>query len=136
VVLADQAAEDLLAFDPGGDVDGRAGSPSWTGRNRATETPARAYGQDDYGWVGWTEDGYRYDHAFCTSTLHNQITAYEYLHEPRHSRLSDHSALSVLLSVTVLPGGTRPVPDYRCNGPPLRYSSRSWTTHGTASARS
>jgi exodeoxyribonuclease-3 len=57
-------------------------------------------GQDDYSWVGRTGDGYRYDHAFCDSTLRDYITACEYLHEPRRDRLSDHSALSLRLSLT------------------------------------
>ena len=57
--------------------------------------------QDDYSWVGRTGDGYRYDHAFCSSALSDRITACDYVHEPRHSRLSDHSALSVTFSLAM-----------------------------------
>ena len=53
----------------------------------------------EYSWVGRTGDGYRYDHAFCSRTLASQITACDYLHQPRLEKLSDHSALSVRLSL-------------------------------------
>jgi exodeoxyribonuclease-3 len=53
----------------------------------------------EYSWVGRTGDGYRYDHAFCSQNLRDQITACDYLHQPRQDKLSDHSALSVRLSL-------------------------------------
>jgi exodeoxyribonuclease III len=48
----------------------------------------------EHSWVGRTGDGYRYDHAFCSAGLTPAISTCEYLHEPRHDRLSDHSALT------------------------------------------
>jgi exodeoxyribonuclease-3 len=48
----------------------------------------------EHSWVGRTGDGYRYDHAFCSRSLTAAISTCEYLHEPRHDRLSDHSALT------------------------------------------
>jgi exodeoxyribonuclease-3 len=56
-----------------------------------------------YSWVGRTGDGYRYDHAFCTRSLHGQVTHCEYLHQPREDKLSDHSALTLHLAVTPPP---------------------------------
>lgn len=58
----------------------------------------------EYSWVGRTGDGYRYDHAFCSQTLRDQLIACDYLHQPRMDKLSDHSALSVRLTVQP-PGG-------------------------------
>jgi exodeoxyribonuclease-3 len=54
----------------------------------------------EYSWVGKTGDGYRYDHAFCSDSLRSTITACRYLHEPREQKLSDHSALTMLLALT------------------------------------
>jgi exodeoxyribonuclease III len=71
-----------------------------TGRHHMTDAFRHLYpGEDDYSWVGRTGDGYRYDHAFCADALRDHITACHYLHEPRHDRLSDHSALSLRLSL-------------------------------------
>ena len=53
----------------------------------------------EYSWVGRTGDGYRYDHAFCSAGLTAAISACEYLHEPRHDRLSDHSALAAAFTL-------------------------------------
>jgi exodeoxyribonuclease III len=57
----------------------------------------------DYSWVGRTGDGYRYDHAFCARPLISQITACDYLHQPREDKLSDHSALTMHLAITPPP---------------------------------
>lgn len=56
----------------------------------------------EYSWVGRTGDGYRYDHAFVSLPLADQLTGCSYIHEPRTSddRLTDHSALTVQLAVT------------------------------------
>ena len=51
-----------------------------------------------------TGDRYRYDHAFCSQTLRDQIVTCEYPNETRLDKLSDHSALPVRLSLT-LPDG-------------------------------
>lgn len=53
----------------------------------------------EHSWVGRTGDGYRYDHAHCTTDLANNLLACDYIHQPRLDRLSDHSALSVRLTV-------------------------------------
>lgn len=55
----------------------------------------------EHSWIGRTGDGYRYDHAHCTKKLAAEIEECEYVHEPRTTRLSDHSALSV--TFTCLP---------------------------------
>lgn len=48
---------------------------------------------NEYSWVGKTGDGYRYDHCFVSKGLLPNLIKSYYLHEPRHIRLSDHSAL-------------------------------------------
>jgi exodeoxyribonuclease III len=53
----------------------------------------------EYSWVGRTGDGYRYDHAFCSASLAGHIASCDYLHQPREDRLSDHSALTVRLTL-------------------------------------
>jgi exodeoxyribonuclease III len=53
----------------------------------------------EHSWVGRTGDGYRYDHAFCSASLAAALSTCEYLHEPRHDRLSDHSALAAGFTV-------------------------------------
>jgi exodeoxyribonuclease-3 len=55
-------------------------------------------GTVEHSWIGRTGDGYRYDHAHCTKKLAAEIEECEYVHEPRTTRLSDHSALSVTFS--------------------------------------
>lgn len=54
----------------------------------------------EYSWVGRTGDGYRYDHAHISHHLTGAVTSCEYDHEPRLTRLSDHSALTVNLAVS------------------------------------
>jgi exodeoxyribonuclease-3 len=63
----------------------------------------------EHSWVGRTGDGYRYDHVFCSAALAPSITGCEYLHQPREERLSDHSALTV--SLTLRPSSALPVSD-------------------------
>jgi exodeoxyribonuclease-3 len=57
----------------------------------------------EHSWVGRTGDGYRYDHAFCSAHLAHAITSCGYLHEPRTSGLSDHSALTATFAVPAPP---------------------------------
>lgn len=57
----------------------------------------------EYSWVGRTGDGYRYDHAFCSGTLLDAIVSCHYVHQPRETRLSDHSALTTLFSIAPPP---------------------------------
>ncbi len=58
-----------------------------------------------HSWVGRSGDGYRYDHAFCSAALRDRVAACDYLDEPRLARLSDHSALTVTLTIP----GARPI---------------------------
>jgi len=53
----------------------------------------------EHSWVGRTGDGYRYDHALCAKDLTPLVRSCEYIHEPRLTRLSDHSALTVCLDL-------------------------------------
>jgi exodeoxyribonuclease III len=57
----------------------------------------------EHSWIGRTGDGYRYDHAHCSKELAADLLECEYVHEPRTTRLSDHSALSVTFAC--LPNG-------------------------------
>jgi exodeoxyribonuclease-3 len=50
-------------------------------------------GEQEYSWVGRTNDGYRYDHCFASPDLLSLVHQCYYLHEPRLEKLSDHSAL-------------------------------------------
>jgi exodeoxyribonuclease-3 len=52
----------------------------------------------EHSWVGRTRDGYRYDHALCSTSLKSHIAVCEYIHQPRLERLSDHSALTMRLT--------------------------------------
>ena len=49
----------------------------------------------EHSWIGRTGDGYRYDHAHCTKELAEDLVECEYVHEPRTTRLTDHSGLSL-----------------------------------------
>jgi exodeoxyribonuclease-3 len=78
------------------------------------------HGTVEHSWVGRTGDGYRYDHAHCTSDLASRLLACDYIHQPRLDRLSDHSALSVRLAVD--PGGTLITSDpATANEPPTLF---------------
>jgi len=65
----------------------------------------------EYSWVGRTGDGYRYDHTFATPHLAQTTTGCQYLHQPRASKLSDHSALTANLALQ--PPPSLPVSDPR-----------------------
>ena len=56
-------------------------------------------GADEYSWVGRTGDGYRYDHCFISPDLIPALRKSYYLHEPRETKLSDHSALITILDI-------------------------------------
>ena len=53
----------------------------------------------EHSWVGRTGDGYRYDHAFCSTDLDHLISGCDYLHHTRHDKLTDHSGLAAQLAV-------------------------------------
>jgi exodeoxyribonuclease III len=79
-----------------------------TGPHRLTDAFRHLHpGTAEYSWVGRTGDGYRYDHAFCSAQLRDQVTSCHYLHDPRQDKLSDHSALTMTISIT--PPPTLPV---------------------------
>ncbi|WP_433892706.1 endonuclease/exonuclease/phosphatase family protein [Streptomyces sp. CA-111067] len=59
----------------------------------------------DHSWFGRAGTGYRFDHAFLTSAHRRHLTACAYLHTPRLTGLSDHSALSLLLRLPSPPAG-------------------------------
>ena len=52
-------------------------------------------GQQEYSWVGRTNNGYRYDYCFISEDLKTKITRCDYIHETRKIRITDHSAISV-----------------------------------------
>jgi len=54
----------------------------------------------EHSWVGRTGDGYRYDHAHCSPSLAPHLVACDYVHDTRHQRLTDHSGLTVRLTLT------------------------------------
>jgi exodeoxyribonuclease-3 len=54
-----------------------------------------------YSWVGRTNNGYRYDHCFVSKRYASKILSCEYIHEPRELGLTDHSAISLSLSIGV-----------------------------------
>jgi len=53
----------------------------------------------EYSWIGRNGDGYRYDHCFVSLDLLPLLKKCFYLHEPRESRLSDHSALITIFAI-------------------------------------
>jgi len=51
----------------------------------------------DYRWFGKLNDGYRFDHLFISKCFDISTMECYYLHEPRVSKLSDHSAMLLIL---------------------------------------
>jgi hypothetical protein len=79
---------------------GRASTPSGTFQVRPCRTISAILA------APWTScSTHRYDHAHCTKDLVAELTDCTYDHEPRLTRLSDHSALTVRLTRT----GTDPL---------------------------
>ncbi|ARQ67741.1 endonuclease/exonuclease/phosphatase family protein [Streptomyces marincola] len=56
---------------------------------------------DEYSWVGRTGDGYRYDHIFVSGHLTPLVVDCYYVHEPRETRLTDHSAMAAELRLPI-----------------------------------
>ena len=48
---------------------------------------------NEYSWVGRTNDGYRYDHCFVSNDILPNIKKCFYVHETRNDSLTDHSAI-------------------------------------------
>ncbi|MCG2690095.1 hypothetical protein L6252_02330 [Candidatus Parcubacteria bacterium] len=55
-----------------------------------------------YSWFGRSGDGYRYDHCFVSPDLSENLAECYYLHEPRETGLSDHSAMILRLKLNSL----------------------------------
>lgn len=55
--------------------------------------------RQEYSWVGRTNNGYRYDYCFVSNDLEKNILKCEYIHDTRNTRITDHSAISVVLMV-------------------------------------
>ena len=51
----------------------------------------------EYSWFGKYRDGYRFDHLFVAKNISSFIKECYYIHEPRISKLSDHSAIFLKL---------------------------------------
>ena len=51
----------------------------------------------DYSWLSPQRCRYRFDYVFCSIGHGWVVQAAGYLHEPRETRLSDHSAMAVRL---------------------------------------
>lgn len=55
------------------------------------------HGQE-HSWIGKSGDGYRFDHLFLSNRLLGYVKRCNFIHEVRDTRLSDHSALYLLLA--------------------------------------
>jgi|SRR6266545_1816016 len=51
----------------------------------------------EYSWVDYRNRGYRFDHVFVSEQFAERVQRCGYLHDPRETDLSDHSALLVEL---------------------------------------
>lgn len=49
--------------------------------------------ENEYSWVGRTNDGYRYDHCFVSKDIQDKVTKCAYIHETRQISITDHSAM-------------------------------------------
>jgi len=49
--------------------------------------------ENEYSWVGRTNDGYRYDHCFISNCLSKSVLECSYVHETRKIPITDHSAM-------------------------------------------
>ncbi|HEU5407567.1 MAG TPA: endonuclease/exonuclease/phosphatase family protein [Nitrospira sp.] len=59
----------------------------------------------DYSWVSRQGIGQRLDHLFISANIVPHLAECRYLHDPRHRKLSDHSALWLKLTVQQSSGG-------------------------------
>lgn len=58
----------------------------------------RRVGRMEHSWIGRSGDGYRFDHIFVSDTDASRIAECNYLHAARTQRLSDHSAMFLILT--------------------------------------
>lgn len=57
----------------------------------------------EYSWFGKEGDGYRFDHFFVSKDLLQYVTECSYIHTPRTSKISDHSAMYLRLARKLSP---------------------------------
>lgn len=55
--------------------------------------------ENEYSWVGRTNDGYRYDHIFVSKEIQEQVIECTYIHETRKIPITDHSAMLLKISL-------------------------------------
>ena len=53
----------------------------------------------EHSWVDFENRGYRFDHAFVSTSLETQVAGCGYIHATREDDLSDHSALTLQLDL-------------------------------------
>jgi exodeoxyribonuclease-3 len=53
----------------------------------------------EHSWVDYENRGYRFDHVFVSQSLAGLVRRCDYVHSPRESDLSDHSALVLELEL-------------------------------------
>ena len=59
---------------------------SWRTRHPTTK---------EFSWFSSQGNGFRIDHVFCSELLEQKVSNIEYIHSPRESKITDHSALVV-----------------------------------------
>jgi len=64
----------------------------------------------EHSWVGRSGDGYRFDHLFISSNFSICVNTCSYIHDSRNSKLSDHSALYLLLRKPTNPNSETRLP--------------------------
>lgn len=56
-------------------------------------------GEQEYSWVGRSNDGYRYDYCFVSEDLKSVVKKCNYIHETRKIKITDHSAINVEIQI-------------------------------------
>ncbi|MDX3224559.1 endonuclease/exonuclease/phosphatase family protein [Streptomyces sp. ME19-01-6] len=51
----------------------------------------------EHSWFGRSGNGYRFDHAFVTTSHVGRVQTCRYLHQPRQDKLTDHSVMTLTL---------------------------------------
>lgn len=54
--------------------------------------------KQEFSWIGRYKDGYRFDHLFVAKNISPLVKKCGYIHHPRVSRLSDHSAMHMKIT--------------------------------------
>lgn len=82
----DEASSTFLCADCFDDLLSAGLVDSWRRRNPNAK---------EFSWYSRANNGFRIDHALCTPDFDKTIREVRYIHEPRISRMTDHSALLV-----------------------------------------